>query len=76
MFLILVLFALFVSVGDKLDWRIFFPIFTNVPSFVWSFPLESYDQFKLNIHNLFPILIDTKNVTKDIWKVMNGTALG
>ncbi|EPY85238.1 poly(A)-specific ribonuclease-like domain containing protein [Camelus ferus] len=29
---------------------------------------ESYDEFKLNIHNLFPILIDTKNVTKDIWK--------
>ncbi|ELK09955.1 Poly(A)-specific ribonuclease PARN-like domain-containing protein 1 [Pteropus alecto] len=29
---------------------------------------ESYDQFKLNIHNLFPVLIDTKNVTKDIWK--------
>ncbi|XP_077755172.1 poly(A)-specific ribonuclease PNLDC1 isoform X3 [Canis aureus] len=32
---------------------------------------ESYDQFKLNIHNLFPILIDTKNVTKDIWKELN-----
>ncbi|XP_060061044.1 poly(A)-specific ribonuclease PNLDC1 isoform X2 [Erinaceus europaeus] len=32
---------------------------------------ESYDQFKLNIHNLFPVLIDTKNVTKDIWKEMN-----
>ncbi|KAI4539106.1 hypothetical protein MG293_010498 [Ovis ammon polii] len=29
---------------------------------------ESYDEFKLNIHNLFPVLIDTKNVTKDIWK--------
>ncbi|XP_064342578.1 poly(A)-specific ribonuclease PNLDC1 [Camelus dromedarius] len=32
---------------------------------------ESYDEFKLNIHNLFPILIDTKNVTKDIWKELN-----
>uniref|UniRef100_A0A671E930 Poly(A)-specific ribonuclease PNLDC1 n=1 Tax=Rhinolophus ferrumequinum TaxID=59479 RepID=A0A671E930_RHIFE len=32
---------------------------------------ESYDQFKLNIHNLFPVLIDTKNVTKDIWKELN-----
>ncbi|KAI5193725.1 Poly(A)-Specific Ribonuclease Pnldc1 [Manis pentadactyla] len=32
---------------------------------------ESYDQFKLNIHNLFPVLIDTKNVTKNIWKEMN-----
>ncbi|XP_049760909.1 poly(A)-specific ribonuclease PNLDC1 isoform X2 [Elephas maximus indicus] len=32
---------------------------------------ESYDQFKLNIHHLFPILIDTKNVTKDIWKELN-----
>ncbi|XP_037673749.1 poly(A)-specific ribonuclease PNLDC1 [Choloepus didactylus] len=32
---------------------------------------ESYDQFKLNIHNLFPILIDTKHVTKDIWKELN-----
>nr|XP_048276659.1 poly(A)-specific ribonuclease PNLDC1 [Myodes glareolus] len=29
---------------------------------------ESYDQFKQNIHSLFPVLIDTKNVTKDIWK--------
>ncbi|XP_016008213.2 poly(A)-specific ribonuclease PNLDC1 isoform X1 [Rousettus aegyptiacus] len=34
---------------------------------------ESYDQFKLNIHNLFPVLIDTKNVTKDIWKVTDET---
>ncbi|XP_007943480.1 poly(A)-specific ribonuclease PNLDC1 [Orycteropus afer afer] len=32
---------------------------------------ESYDQFKLNIHHLFPVLIDTKNVTKDIWKELN-----
>ncbi|XP_019519302.1 PREDICTED: poly(A)-specific ribonuclease PARN-like domain-containing protein 1 [Hipposideros armiger] len=32
---------------------------------------ESYNQFKLNIHNLFPVLIDTKNVTKDIWKELN-----
>uniref|UniRef100_A0A4X2LTK8 Uncharacterized protein n=1 Tax=Vombatus ursinus TaxID=29139 RepID=A0A4X2LTK8_VOMUR len=30
---------------------------------------ESYEQFKLNIHGLFPVLIDTKNVTKQIWKV-------
>ncbi|XP_004674225.1 PREDICTED: poly(A)-specific ribonuclease PARN-like domain-containing protein 1 [Condylura cristata] len=33
--------------------------------------LESYDEFKLNIHNLFPVLIDTKNVTKDVWKDLN-----
>ncbi|XP_049621424.1 poly(A)-specific ribonuclease PNLDC1 [Suncus etruscus] len=32
---------------------------------------ESYDQFKINIHSLFPVLIDTKNVTKDIWKELN-----
>ncbi|KAM6184713.1 poly(A)-specific ribonuclease PNLDC1 [Rhynchocyon petersi] len=32
---------------------------------------ESYDQFKLNIHHLFPVLIDTKNVTKDVWKELN-----
>ncbi|XP_012615118.1 poly(A)-specific ribonuclease PNLDC1 isoform X2 [Microcebus murinus] len=32
---------------------------------------ESYDQFKQNIHNLFPVIIDTKNVTKDIWKELN-----
>ncbi|XP_027256765.1 poly(A)-specific ribonuclease PNLDC1 [Cricetulus griseus] len=31
---------------------------------------ESYDEFKQNIHNLFPVIIDTKNVTKDIWKEM------
>ncbi|XP_040584230.1 poly(A)-specific ribonuclease PNLDC1 [Mesocricetus auratus] len=29
---------------------------------------ESYDEFKQNIHSLFPVIIDTKNVTKDIWK--------
>ncbi|KAM7340914.1 hypothetical protein ACRRTK_001529 [Alexandromys fortis] len=32
---------------------------------------ESYDQFKQNIHSLFPVLIDTKNVTKDIWKELH-----
>ncbi|XP_075409985.1 poly(A)-specific ribonuclease PNLDC1 [Tenrec ecaudatus] len=32
---------------------------------------ESYDQFKQNIHHLFPLLIDTKNVTKDLWKELN-----
>ncbi|MBZ3890422.1 Poly(A)-specific ribonuclease PARN-like domain-containing protein 1, partial [Sciurus carolinensis] len=32
---------------------------------------ESYDQFKQNIHDLFPVLIDTKNVTKDIWKYLD-----
>lgn len=36
-----------------------------------SFPSESYDEFKLNIHNLFPVLIDTKSVAKDIWKVIS-----
>ncbi|TEA25020.1 hypothetical protein DBR06_SOUSAS6510055, partial [Sousa chinensis] len=29
---------------------------------------ESYEEFKVNIHNLFPVLIDTKSVAKDIWK--------
>uniref|UniRef100_A0A8D0GK71 PARN like ribonuclease domain containing exonuclease 1 n=1 Tax=Sphenodon punctatus TaxID=8508 RepID=A0A8D0GK71_SPHPU len=29
---------------------------------------ESYEEFKRNIQSLFPILIDTKNVTKAIWK--------
>ncbi|XP_032867554.2 poly(A)-specific ribonuclease PNLDC1 isoform X4 [Tyto alba] len=29
---------------------------------------ESYQEFKRNIHNLFPVLIDTKTVTKSIWK--------
>ncbi|NWQ77517.1 PNDC1 ribonuclease, partial [Columbina picui] len=29
---------------------------------------ESYEEFKRNIHNLFPVLIDTKIVTKSIWK--------
>lgn len=76
MFLIPILFAFFVNVGDKLGWRAFLSMFTNKLPSVWSFLSESYDQFKLNIHNLFPVLIDTKNVTKDIWKVMNGTALG
>nr|XP_020014196.1 poly(A)-specific ribonuclease PARN-like domain-containing protein 1 [Castor canadensis] len=32
---------------------------------------ESYDQFKQNVHSLFPVLIDTKNVTKDIWKELH-----
>ncbi|KAM7135370.1 poly(A)-specific ribonuclease PNLDC1 [Molossus nigricans] len=32
---------------------------------------ESYSQFKLNIHNLFPVLIDTKSVIKDTWKELN-----
>ncbi|NWI70614.1 PNDC1 ribonuclease, partial [Todus mexicanus] len=30
---------------------------------------ESYEEFKRNIHNLFPVIIDTKTVTKSIWKV-------
>uniref|UniRef100_A0A8C8SEC8 PARN like, ribonuclease domain containing 1 n=1 Tax=Pelusios castaneus TaxID=367368 RepID=A0A8C8SEC8_9SAUR len=34
---------------------------------------ESYEEFKRNIHNLFPVLIDTKNVTKSIWKVRCGS---
>ncbi|XP_043367177.1 poly(A)-specific ribonuclease PNLDC1 isoform X4 [Dermochelys coriacea] len=29
---------------------------------------ESYEEFKRNIHSLFPVLIDTKNITKSIWK--------
>ncbi|NXA37720.1 PNDC1 ribonuclease, partial [Eudromia elegans] len=29
---------------------------------------ESYEEFKRNIHSLFPVLIDTKAVTKSIWK--------
>ncbi|XP_064014322.1 poly(A)-specific ribonuclease PNLDC1 isoform X2 [Pogoniulus pusillus] len=29
---------------------------------------ESYEEFKRNIHNLFPVLIDTKTVTKSIWE--------
>ncbi|NWX08380.1 PNDC1 ribonuclease, partial [Caloenas nicobarica] len=29
---------------------------------------ESYEEFKKNIHNLFPVLIDTKTVTKSVWK--------
>ncbi|XP_006868547.1 PREDICTED: poly(A)-specific ribonuclease PARN-like domain-containing protein 1-like [Chrysochloris asiatica] len=32
---------------------------------------ESYDQFKQNIHHLFPVIIDTKNVTKAVWKELN-----
>ncbi|XP_059886460.1 poly(A)-specific ribonuclease PNLDC1 isoform X1 [Delphinus delphis] len=32
---------------------------------------ESYEEFKVNIHNLFPVLIDTKSVAKDIWKELN-----
>ncbi|MEJ1286659.1 hypothetical protein NN561_017667 [Cricetulus griseus] len=32
---------------------------------------ESYDEFKQNIHSLFPVIIDTKNVTKDIWKELH-----
>lgn len=32
---------------------------------------ESYDEFKQNIHSLFPVIIDTKNVTEDIWKEMH-----
>ncbi|XP_077204448.1 poly(A)-specific ribonuclease PNLDC1 isoform X2 [Paroedura picta] len=31
-------------------------------------PLPDYEEFKKNIHTLFPILIDTKNVAKDVWK--------
>ncbi|ELK34824.1 Poly(A)-specific ribonuclease PARN-like domain-containing protein 1 [Myotis davidii] len=33
---------------------------------------ENYHQFKSNIHSLFPVLLDTKNVTKDIWKRCRG----
>ncbi|KFQ36117.1 Poly(A)-specific ribonuclease PARN-like domain-containing protein 1, partial [Mesitornis unicolor] len=29
---------------------------------------ESYEEFKRNIHNLFPVLIDTKALTKSVWK--------
>ncbi|NXD76651.1 PNDC1 ribonuclease, partial [Halcyon senegalensis] len=29
---------------------------------------ESYEEFKKNIHNLFPVIIDTKTITKSIWK--------
>ncbi|KAK2531434.1 Pnldc1 [Columba guinea] len=29
---------------------------------------ESYEEFKRNIHILFPVLIDTKTVTKSVWK--------
>lgn len=30
---------------------------------------ESYEEFKRNIHNLFPIIIDTKSVTRYVQKV-------
>uniref|UniRef100_A0A8D2QQ97 PARN like, ribonuclease domain containing 1 n=1 Tax=Zosterops lateralis melanops TaxID=1220523 RepID=A0A8D2QQ97_ZOSLA len=30
---------------------------------------ESYEEFKRNIHNLFPVIIDTKTVTKYVQKV-------
>uniref|UniRef100_A0A8C5U2Y5 PARN like, ribonuclease domain containing 1 n=1 Tax=Malurus cyaneus samueli TaxID=2593467 RepID=A0A8C5U2Y5_9PASS len=30
---------------------------------------ESYEEFKRNIHNLFPVIIDTKTVTKSMQKV-------
>ncbi|NWW65572.1 PNDC1 ribonuclease, partial [Ifrita kowaldi] len=30
---------------------------------------ESYEEFKRNIHNLFPVIIDTKTVTKSVQKV-------
>lgn len=55
-----------------------FSFFTNLPAHFplsASFSSESYDQFKQNVHSLFPVLIDTKNVTKDIWKVKNGITL-
>ncbi|NWX97632.1 PNDC1 ribonuclease, partial [Nothoprocta ornata] len=29
---------------------------------------ESYEEFKRNIHSLFPVIIDTKTVTKSVWK--------
>ncbi|KGL84859.1 Poly(A)-specific ribonuclease PARN-like domain-containing protein 1, partial [Tinamus guttatus] len=29
---------------------------------------ESYEEFKRNIHSLFPVLIDTKALTKSVWK--------
>ncbi|NXP46707.1 PNDC1 ribonuclease, partial [Heliornis fulica] len=29
---------------------------------------ESYEEFKRNIHDLFPVLIDTRTVTKSIWQ--------
>ncbi|NXY42263.1 PNDC1 ribonuclease, partial [Ceuthmochares aereus] len=29
---------------------------------------ESYEEFKSNVHKLFPVLIDTKTVTKSLWK--------
>ncbi|KAJ6664558.1 hypothetical protein lerEdw1_006131 [Lerista edwardsae] len=29
---------------------------------------ENYEEFKKNIHFLFPVLLDTKNIAKSIWK--------
>ncbi|KAJ7342158.1 hypothetical protein JRQ81_009271 [Phrynocephalus forsythii] len=29
---------------------------------------EDYGEFKKNIHTLFPVLMDTKNITKVVWK--------
>ncbi|XP_066467445.1 poly(A)-specific ribonuclease PNLDC1 isoform X2 [Tiliqua scincoides] len=29
---------------------------------------ENYEEFKKNIHFLFPVLMDTKNIAKSIWK--------
>lgn len=37
--------------------------------YLFAFLSESYEEFKKNIHHLFPVLIDTKTVTKSIWKV-------
>lgn len=31
---------------------------------------ESYEEFKRNLHTLFPIIIDTKTVTRAVWKVL------
>lgn len=44
------------------------------PSFLMPFCTcallsESYEEFKRNIHNLFPVIIDTKTVTKYVQKV-------
>ncbi|KAF4796295.1 poly(A)-specific ribonuclease PARN-like domain-containing protein 1 isoform X3 [Turdus rufiventris] len=33
---------------------------------------ESYEEFKKNIHNLFPVIIDTKTVTKSVQKNFSG----
>ncbi|XP_008121494.1 poly(A)-specific ribonuclease PNLDC1 isoform X1 [Anolis carolinensis] len=29
---------------------------------------ENYEEFKKNMHTLFPIILDTKNISKSIWK--------